>query len=188
MFKRSEREAALQDELVKFLEEQDELNNPRYEIHQPVILLREHAIRFCEGCRIDSNVKIEGGEGVHIGRYVHIAFGAHINVGGGNVFLDDFSAVASGARIVAGSNETDALTMSASAPIGMQRITRSAVHVGKYACILVGAIVLPGVTLGDGAVLGAGAVATKSIPEWEIWVGNPARFLKKREVLHGDFR
>lgn len=37
--------------------------------------------------------------------------------------------------------------------------------------------ILPGVTVGINAFLGAGAVATKDIPDGEIWVGNPARFL-----------
>lgn len=42
-------------------------------------------------------------------------------------------------------------------------------------------IILPGVHVGDGAVIGAGAVVTKSIPPYEIWGGNPARFLKSRK-------
>jgi len=40
--------------------------------------------------------------------------------------------------------------------------------------------VFPGVTLHEGAVLGAGGVATRDIPEWEIWAGVPAKFLMKR--------
>lgn len=41
------------------------------------------------------------------------------------------------------------------------------------------AVVLCGVTIGQGAVIGAGAVVTKNVPAGEVWVGNPARFLKK---------
>jgi acetyltransferase-like isoleucine patch superfamily enzyme len=42
-----------------------------------------------------------------------------------------------------------------------------------------GAVILCGITIGRDAVIGAGAVVTRSIPPGEIWVGNPARFLKK---------
>lgn len=40
-------------------------------------------------------------------------------------------------------------------------------------------IVIPA-TIGEGAVLGAGSVVVKDVPSWEIWGGNPARFIKKR--------
>ena len=37
-----------------------------------------------------------------------------------------------------------------------------------------------GVTIGDGAVIGMGSVVTKNIPPYEIWAGNPAKFIRKR--------
>ncbi len=40
--------------------------------------------------------------------------------------------------------------------------------------------VLPGITIGKGSMIGAGSVVTKSVPDGEIWFGNPARFYKKR--------
>jgi len=41
-----------------------------------------------------------------------------------------------------------------------------------------GAVILCGIRVGRRAVVGAGSVVTKDIPEGEIWVGNPARFLR----------
>jgi len=70
--------------------------------------------------------------------------------------------------------------MSAAAPAAMQRASRSRTILERYAVVLAGGIVLPGVTLAEGAVLAAGGVATKDIPAWEIWGGTPARFMKKR--------
>lgn len=40
-------------------------------------------------------------------------------------------------------------------------------------------IVLKGVTIGERSVVAAGSVVTKSIPNDELWGGNPARFIKK---------
>jgi len=42
------------------------------------------------------------------------------------------------------------------------------------------AIVLPGVSIGDGAVVGAGAVVTKSVPAYAVVAGNPAKILRYR--------
>lgn len=41
-------------------------------------------------------------------------------------------------------------------------------------------IILPGVEIGRGAVIGAGAVVSKSIPDYAVAVGNPARVVKYR--------
>lgn len=48
--------------------------------------------------------------------------------------------------------------------------------------IATGAYVLPGVTIGEGAVVAAGAVVTKDVEPWTVVGGNPAKFIKKREL------
>lgn len=45
------------------------------------------------------------------------------------------------------------------------------------------AIVLPGVTIGEGAVVAAGAVVTKDVEPWTVVGGNPAKIIKKRELV-----
>lgn len=39
-------------------------------------------------------------------------------------------------------------------------------------------IILKGVTIGHNSIVGAGSVVTKNIPEFQLWGGNPARFIK----------
>lgn len=41
-------------------------------------------------------------------------------------------------------------------------------------------LILSGVTIGDGACIGARSVVAKNVGRYEIWAGNPARFIKKR--------
>ena len=49
----------------------------------------------------------------------------------------------------------------------------------KGASIGANATILCGITIGENALIGAGSVVTKDVPANEVWVGNPAKFLKK---------
>jgi UDP-2-acetamido-3-amino-2,3-dideoxy-glucuronate N-acetyltransferase len=53
--------------------------------------------------------------------------------------------------------------------------------VKKGASIGANATILAGITIGENALVGAGSVVTKDVPSGEIWIGNPARFLKKNK-------
>ena len=44
-----------------------------------------------------------------------------------------------------------------------------------------GAIILPGVTIGDNVVIGAGSIVTKSIPDNVIAVGSPCRVVRRNQ-------
>lgn len=58
------------------------------------------------------------------------------------------------------------------------------VRIGRNVWIGGGAIVLPGVSIGDDAVVGAGSVVTRDVPAGATVVGNPARAVPAR--AHGD--
>ena len=53
------------------------------------------------------------------------------------------------------------------------------VHIGRNCWIGAGAVILPGVTIGDHSVIGAGSVVTKDIPAGVVAVGNPCRVLRE---------
>ncbi len=52
------------------------------------------------------------------------------------------------------------------------------VRIGGSAYIGAGSVIREGLRVGSGAVVGAGAVVTRAVPDGEVWVGNPARFLR----------
>ncbi|MDB4793683.1 WcaF family extracellular polysaccharide biosynthesis acetyltransferase [Methylacidiphilales bacterium] len=61
-------------------------------------------------------------------------------------------------------------------------LLKPAIVIKDQAWICADAFVGPGVTVGEGAVVGARAVVVKDVAPWAVVAGNPARFLKKREM------
>lgn len=59
-------------------------------------------------------------------------------------------------------------------------LTKAPITIHDYVWIARNAIILPGVTVGFGAVIGAGAVVSKDIPPRAVAVGNPARIVGTR--------
>ena len=55
------------------------------------------------------------------------------------------------------------------------------IHVKSGVFIGCRSIILPGVTIGKNSVIGAGSVVTKNVGDYEVWAGNPARFIKTIE-------
>ena len=47
-------------------------------------------------------------------------------------------------------------------------------------------LIMKGVRIGHGAIIAAGSVVTKDVPPFEIWGGNPARFLRSRLTANDE--
>jgi len=66
----------------------------------------------------------------------------------------------------------------------LEYVRRSFVRIGAHAFIGMNSIILPGVTVGDGAIVGAGSVVTKDVPDDVVVAGNPAKVITTtREYL-----
>ncbi len=61
---------------------------------------------------------------------------------------------------------------------GDKNIVSKPVIIKEGAFIGAGSIILKGVSIGNHSVIGAGSVVTKSVPDNEIWAGNPAKHIK----------
>lgn len=68
-------------------------------------------------------------------------------------------------------------------PIRQQGSSVQPVHIGNDVWIGTRVIILPGVTIGDGAIIAAGSVVTKNIPPYTVVGGVPARVIKERVKL-----
>lgn len=54
------------------------------------------------------------------------------------------------------------------------------VTIGKNSWMGANTIICKPIKIGEGAIIGASSVVTKDIPPFEIWAGNPARFIRRR--------
>ena len=122
------------------------------------------------------------GEGAVIRPPFHCDYGFNISLGAG-VFLNfscvilDVVAVGIGDRtqigpavqILAADHPRDAAARAAGLEFGRP------IRIGRNVWIGGGAIILPGVSVGDDALIGAGSVVTREVPAGAVAFGNPAR-------------
>lgn len=164
--------------------EYDNINKewPDVQIFGPTVALATEVIQIGRQSRIDSFCKLEGGHGLSIGKFVHIASFCHLNIGGGTLRIGDHCFFASGSRVITGGNRPQGRSCSATSPKHLQILEYKETIFSDYSGCMSGAIVLPGCHFGEGAMAAAGAIVTKPIPAWEIWGGNPARFLARRDT------
>lgn len=66
------------------------------------------------------------------------------------------------------------------------RLIELKITIGRGAWIGAKAVVCPGVVIGDGAVVAAGSIANRFVPAHEVHAGNPAKFVRKREIRRPD--
>ena len=108
------------------------------------------------------------GKNIHIGKHVFINMGCKFQDQGG-IFIGD------GALI--GHNVVLATLNHAMEPERRGDMLPAPIHIGKRVWIGANAAVLPGVTIGDGAVVAAGAVVTKDVPANTVVGGVPAKVI-----------
>ncbi len=117
--------------------------------------------------QIDDFVFINAGEETVIGRYVHISSFCSV-IGGGRFFMEDFSGLSAGCRIITGSDDFGggALT-NPTVPAAYTSVTKSFVRIGRHAIIGTNAVIFPGVTIGEGAAVGSGCIVRKDLADFQ---------------------
>jgi acetyltransferase-like isoleucine patch superfamily enzyme len=119
---------------------------------------------------VDRGAELIIGEHVGISQtalicHTRITIGNYVKIGGGvKIYDTDFHSLDPVTRATL----KEDLAHKKKAPV----VIGNNVFIGAYS------IILKGVTIGDNAVIGAGSVVTKSVPENQIWAGNPAKFIK----------
>lgn len=105
-----------------------------------------------------------------VGRHTYIAPSAHLALHD-DISIGSAVVINAGVKIYTASHEINDPQW----PIKKQPIS-----IADYAWIASDAILLPGVSIGYGAVVGAGAVVSRSVPDYHVVAGNPATTIKIR--------
>ena len=124
---------------------------------------------LARNCRIDYPWNVSIGELSSIGSGAWVYALDKISIGNNVCIGEDV-------RLITGSHDVSSPTF--------DLVTRP-ITINDNVWVATDSIVLPGVTIGEGAVVGAGAVVTKDVEPWTVVAGNPAKFIKKR-VLKND--
>jgi len=110
---------------------------------------------------------------IDFARQMKIGRGVFVNhsltcMAAGGITIDDGVMIGPNVRIVTDNHDFENRMVLRCKPV----------HIGARAWIGVGAIILPGVTIGENAIIAAGAVVTKDVAPNTIVGGNPAKFIK----------
>lgn len=165
---------AIMSEQLKKLELLYDFNNTRpLEQEKRQELMKKMFAEVGQNCYIEPPFHANwGGAHVHLGDFVYTNF---------NFTAVDDSHIYIGSYTMIGPNVTVA---TAGHPI-LPELREKAyqynmpVHIGKNCWIGAGALIMPGVTIGDNSVIGAGSVVTKDIPSNVVAYGNPCRVARE---------
>ena len=141
-------------------------------------LLKQMFAEIGENCYIEPPFHANfGGKHVHFGKNVYANFNLTM-VDDGHIYVGDYTMFAPGVIVATAGHPILPELRETVYQYNMP------VHIGKNCWIGAGAIILPGVTIGDQVVVGARSVVTKDLPSNVVAVGNPCRVV--REVNEHD--
>lgn len=141
-------------------------------------LLKQMFAEIGENCYIEPPFHANfGGKHVHFGKNVYANFNLTM-VDDGHIYVGDYTMFAPGVIVATAGHPILPELRETVYQYNMP------VHIGKNCWIGAGAIILPGVTIGDQVVVGAGSVVTKDLPSNVVAVGNPCRVV--REINEHD--
>lgn len=142
-------------------------------------ILKEVLAEVGEGCYIEPPFRANWGSHVHIGNGFYSNFNLTV-VDDADIYIGDNVMIAPNVVIATGTHPI--------CPELREKVYQYnlPVHIGNCVWIGAGAIIMPGVTIGDGSVIGAGSVVTKDIPAGVVAVGNPCKVL--REINDDDYK
>ncbi|MEC4747372.1 acyltransferase [Methylomicrobium sp. Wu6] len=157
------------------------------------VMLSDKASYYnCKNIRFGSNVRVDdfcvlsaGDGGIEIGSYVHVAVYSCL-IGRGKIRIGDFANLSSRVSVYSSSDDYSGSAMTnPTVPESLTHVHHADVTVGRHVIIGSGSLVLPGVTLQEGAAVGALSLVKRDCGAFGIYAGVPAerKGERKRDLL-----
>lgn len=146
-----------------------------------VEIRRPHLVYIGSHIAIDTGLycttALEMGDYIHIGPYVSIIGGER-----GLLKLGNFTNIAVGSRLICVSDTYSGrgLITAPGIPPEFCELKIEPIVFNDFVNVGANVVILPGVTLGEGTVVGACSLVNKDTEPWTVYIGTPARPVKKR--------
>lgn len=116
--------------------------------------------------------------GCTVGKNVFVGDSVKVDAGHADmIIIDDHAHIAGGCRLLCHQRDmSDYCVGDDYAKLGY---IIKPIHLCKGSLVGMESFVMPGVTIGEGAIVGAGSLVTKDIPAWTIATGRPAKVVKQ---------
>lgn len=150
-------------------------------VSDKVSLYGVERISIGDNSRIDDFCVLSAGPGgITIGRNVHVACFCSL-IGKEEIVLSDFSGLSSRVSVYSSSDDyTGKSLTNPTVPNEFKRVHNARVFLGRHVIVGSGSVILPGVTLNEGAAVGALSLVNKDCEEFSVYLGVPAKRLMGR--------
>ena len=140
-----------------------------------------HNISIGDNTRIDDFCILSAGkDGIKIGNHVHIACYVSL-IGEGLIEICDFVGISSRSAIYSSNDDYSGNFLTGpTVTSDLTNISHGKVYVGRHAILGVNSVVLPNVTINEGAAVGVFSLVKKDVEAFTIVAGSPLKILKKR--------
>lgn len=116
--------------------------------------------------------------GCHVGKDIFVGDNVRIDSGHSDlIYIGDHAHITGGCRLLCHQRDLRHYRKGDDAAKLPYRLGE--IHIGKGVMIGMESLIMPGVTIGDGAIVGAYSLVTKDIPAWTIATGRPAKVVKE---------
>lgn len=151
-------------------------------------IYNHHLLSLGNNVRIDDFVVISPSvQPFEIGNFVHIATHCSL-IGRATIKMNDFSGLSGRVSIYSSSDDYSGDFMTnPTVPEKFTNVISKPVELGTHVIVGAGAVILPGVTVGEGSAISALALVNRSIPNGVIAGGIPCRTIKPRNSGMMDF-